>query len=271
MGLVFFLTFNVIGAFLQDIFEIGVEKVTELTDKALNHAHVNSVIHDLVINGIFAGVGSVLSFLPVIVTLFFFLSMLEDSGYIARVAFFMDKLLRKVGLSGFGCSVPAVMSTRTLPSERDRKMTILLTPFMSCTAKLPIYAFFVNAFFPKRGGFIMVGLYLLGIVTGILAAYLFKGTLFRGEAVPFVMELPNYRLPAAKNVAQLLWEKAKDFLQRAFSVILIATVVVWFLQSFDTHMNMVSDAGDSILAGIAGVFAPIMSPVGLADLWLRKA
>ena len=274
MGLVFFLTFNVIGAFLQDIFEMGVEKVTELTDKALNHVHVNSVIHDLIINGIFAGVGSVLSFLPVIVTLFFFLSMLEDSGYIARVAFFMDKLLRKVGLSGrsivplligFGCSVPAVMSTRTLPSERDRKMTILLTPFMSCTAKLPIYAFFVNAFFPKRGGFIMVGLYLLGIVTGILAAYLFKGTLFRGEAVPFVMELPNYRLPAAKNVAQLLWEKAKDFLQRAFSVILIATVVVWFLQSFDTHFNMVNDAGDSILAGIAGVFAPIMSPVGLGD------
>ena len=274
MGLVFFLTFNVIGAFLQDIFEMGVEKVTELTDKALNHVHVNSVIHDLIINGIFAGVGSVLSFLPVIVTLFFFLSMLEDSGYIARVAFFMDKLLRKVGLSGrsivplligFGCSVPAVMSTRTLPSERDRKMTILLTPFMSCTAKLPIYAFFVNAFFLKRGGFIMVGLYLLGIVTGILAAYLFKGTLFRGEAVPFVMELPNYRLPAAKNVAQLLWEKAKDFLQRAFSVILIATVVVWFLQSFDTHFNMVNDAGDSILAGIAGVFAPIMSPVGLGD------
>ena len=274
MGLVFFLTFNVIGAFLQDLFEMGVDKVTELTDKALVHAHVNTVIHDLIIDGIFAGVGSVLSFLPVIVTLFFFLSMLEDSGYIARVAFFMDKLLRKVGLSGrsivplligFGCSVPAVMSTRTLPSERDRKMTILLTPFMSCTAKLPIYAFFVNAFFPKRGGFIMIGLYLLGIVTGILAAYLFKGTLFRGEAVPFVMELPNYRLPAAKNVAQLLWEKAKDFLQRAFTVILIATVVVWFLQSFDTHMNMVSDAGDSILAGIAGVFAPLMRPVGLGD------
>lgn len=274
MGLVFFLTFNVIGAFLQDLFEMGVDKVTELTDKALVHAHVNSVIHDLIIDGIFAGVGSVLSFLPVIVTLFFFLSMLEDSGYIARVAFFMDKLLRKVGLSGrsivplligFGCSVPAVMSTRTLPSERDRKMTILLTPFMSCTAKLPIYAFFVNAFFQKRGGFIMVGLYLLGIVTGILAAYLFKGTLFRGEAVPFVMELPNYRLPAAKNVAQLLWEKAKDFLQRAFTVILIATVVVWFLQSFDTHLNMVSDAGDSILAGIAGIFAPVMSPVGLGD------
>ena len=200
--------------------------------------------------------------------------MLEDSGYIARVAFFMDKLLRKVGLSGrsivplligFGCSVPAVMSTRTLPSERDRKMTILLTPFMSCTAKLPIYAFFVNAFFPKRGGLIMVGLYLLGIFVGILAAYLFKGTIFRGEAVPFVMELPNYRLPAAKNVFQLLWEKAKDFLQRAFSVILIATVVVWFLQSFDMHLNMVDDAEKSILAGIAGVFEPIMRPVGLGD------
>ena len=274
MGLVFFLTFNVIGTFLQDLFEMGVEKLTDAADKALIHANVNSVIHDLVIDGIFAGVGSVLSFLPIIVTLFFFLSMLEDSGYIARVAFFMDKLLRKVGLSGrsivplligFGCSVPAVMSTRTLPSERDRKMTILLTPFMSCTAKLPIYAFFVNAFFPKRGGLIMVGLYLLGIFVGILAAYLFKGTIFRGEAVPFVMELPNYRLPAAKNVFQLLWEKAKDFLQRAFSVILIATVVVWFLQSFDMHLNMVDDAEKSILAGIAGVFEPIMRPVGLGD------
>ena len=274
MGLVFFLTFNVIGAFLQGLFETGVDKLTELTDKALTGAHVNTVIHDLVIDGIFAGVGSVLSFLPIIVTLFFFLSLLEDSGYIARVAFFMDKILRKVGLSGrsivplligFGCSVPAVMSTRTLPSERDRKMTILLTPFMSCTAKLPIYAFFVNAFFPKRGGLIMIGLYLLGIVSGIIAAYIFKGTLFRGEAVPFVMELPNYRLPSAGNVAQLLWEKAKDFLQRAFSVILIATIAVWFLQSFDLKLNMVDDAGDSILAKIAGVFAPIMKPVGLGD------
>ena len=274
MGLVFYLTFNVIGAFLQGLFETGVDKLTELTDKALTSAHVNTVIHDLVIDGIFAGVGSVLSFLPIIVTLFFFLSLLEDSGYIARVAFFMDKILRKVGLSGrsivplligFGCSVPAVMSTRTLPSERDRKMTILLTPFMSCTAKLPIYAFFVNAFFPKRGGLIMIGLYLLGIVSGIIAAYIFKGTLFRGEAVPFVMELPNYRLPSAGNVAQLLWEKAKDFLQRAFSVILIATIAVWFLQSFDLKLNMVDDAGDSILAKIAGVFAPIMKPVGLGD------
>jgi len=274
MGMVFFLTFNVIGAFLQGLFETGVDKLTELTDKALTNAHVNSVIHDLVIDGIFAGVGSVLSFLPIIVTLFFFLSLLEDSGYIARVAFFMDKILRKVGLSGrsivplligFGCSVPAVMSTRTLPSERDRKMTILLTPFMSCTAKLPIYAFFVNAFFPKRGGLIMIGLYLLGIVSGIIAAYIFKGTLFRGEAVPFVMELPNYRLPSAGNVLQLLWEKAKDFLQRAFSVILIATIAVWFLQSFDLKLNMVEDAGDSILAKIAGIFAPVMKPVGLGD------
>ena len=274
MGLVFFLTFNVIGAFLQGLCETGVDKITEITDRALTNANVNSVIHDLVINGIFAGVGSVISFLPVIVTLFFFLSLLEDSGYIARVAFFMDKLLRKVGLSGrsivplligFGCSVPAVMSTRTLPSGRDRKMTILLTPFMSCTAKLPIYAFFVNAFFPKRGGLIMVGLYLLGIVSGIIAAYIFKGTLFRGEAVPFVMELPNYRLPAIGNVVQLLWEKAKDFLQRAFSVILIATVVVWFLQSFDFKLNMVDNAEDSILAGVAGFFAPVMKPIGLGD------
>ena len=274
MALVFFLTFNVIGAWLQELCEMGVEKLTELTDKGLENANVNSVIHDLIIDGIFAGVGSVLSFLPIIVTLFFFLSLLEDSGYIARVAFFMDKLLRKLGLSGrsivplligFGCSVPAVMATRTLPSDRDRRMTILLTPFMSCTAKLPIYAFFVNAFFPKHGGLIMVGLYLLGIIVGILAACLYKGTLFRGEAVPFVMELPNYRLPAPRNVAQLLWEKAKDFLQRAFSVILIATVVVWFLQSFDLHLNMVEDAEDSILASFASIFSPIMKPVGLGD------
>lgn len=274
MGLVFFLTFNVIGAFLQGLCEKGIEALTQAADRGLTNAGVNKVIHDLVIDGIFSGVGSILSFLPIIVTLFFFLSILEDSGYIARVAFFMDKLLRKVGLSGrsivplligFGCSVPAVMSTRTLPSERDRKMTILLTPFMSCTAKLPIYAFFVSAFFPKRGGLIMVGLYLFGILMGIIEALVFKGTLFRGEAVPFVMELPNYRLPSAKNVGQLLWEKAKDFLQRAFSVILIATVVVWFLQSFDGHLNMVSDAGESILAGIAGIFAPLMKPVGLDD------
>ena len=274
MALVFWLTFNVIGAWLQGILEGGVDALTKLVDKALTDAEVNRALHCLIIDGIFAGVGSVLSFLPIIVTLFFFLSMLEDSGYIARVAFFMDKLLRKIGLSGrsivpmligFGCSVPAVMATRTLPSERDRKMTILLTPFMSCTAKLPIYAFFVNAFFPKRGGLIMVGLYLLGILTGILVAFLFKNTLFKGEAVPFVMELPNYRIPGGRNVAQLLWEKAKDFLQRAFSVILIATVVVWFLQSFDWHMNMVNDAEHSILAVIADVFTPVMKPIGLGD------
>ncbi len=274
MAAVFFLTFNVIGAFLQGLFEKGIDSLTAVTDTALTNAHVNPVIHNLIISGIFAGVGSILSFLPVIVTLFFFLSLLEDSGYIARVAFFMDKLLRRIGLSGrsivpmligFGCSVPAVMATRTLPSERDRKMTILLTPFMSCTAKLPIYAFFVNAFFPGRGGLIMVGLYLLGILLGILAAYLYKGTLFKGEAVPFVMELPNYRLPAVQNVAQLLWEKAKDFLQRAFSVILIATIVVWFLQSFDLHLDMVTDAEQSILAKAASIFSPIMTPIGLGD------
>ena len=274
MGLVFFLTFHVIGAWLQGLLETGIDRLTILTDQALTQAGVNSVIHDLVIKGIFSGVGSVLSFLPIIVTLFFFLSLLEDSGYIARVAFFMDKLLRKIGLSGrsivplligFGCSVPAVMSTRTLPSDRDRKMTMLLTPFMSCTAKLPIYAFFVNAFFPKQGALIMIGLYLFGILAGILAACLYKGTIFTGEAVPFVMELPNYRLPAVKNVAQLLWEKAKDFLQRAFSVILIATVVVWFLQSFDLHLNLVGNPENSILAALTGLFAPVMKPIGLGD------
>ncbi len=274
MGLVFWLTFNVVGAWLQEVLEFGIEKLTQVVDKALTAADVNATIHGLIVNGIFAGVGSVLSFLPIIVTLFFFLSLLEDSGYIARVAFVMDKLLRKIGLSGrsivplligFGCTVPAVMSTRTLPSERDRKMTVLLIPFMSCTAKLPIYAFFVNAFFPKRGGFIMVGLYLLGIIIGILAAILYKGTLFRGEAVPFVMELPNYRMPGAKNVSRLLWEKAKDFLQRAFSVILVATIVVWLLQSYDIHFNLVENSKDSMLAAVAGFLAPIMSPIGLGD------
>ncbi|MBO6054318.1 MAG: ferrous iron transport protein B, partial [Oscillospiraceae bacterium] len=237
-------------------------------------AGVNEVIHGLLIDGIFAGVGSVLSFIPIIVTLFLFLSLLEDSGYIARVAFFMDKLLRKIGLSGrsivpmligFGCTVPAVMSTRTLPSERDRKMTILLTPFMSCTAKLPIYAFFVDAFFPSHRGLIMVGLYVLGMAVSILVALLFKGTLFKGEAVPFVMELPNYRMPGLKNVAQLLWEKAKDFLQRAFTVILIATIVIWLLQSFDFHFRLVEDQQTSILAVIAGWLAPLMRPLGLGD------
>ena len=274
MLLVFYLTFNVIGAWLQRLLDLGIGSLTDVVDHALTAGHMNPVLHGLIIDGIFTGVGSVLSFLPIIVTLFFFLSMMEDSGYIARVAFFMDKLLRKIGLSGrsivplligFGCTVPAVMATRTLPSERDRKMTILLTPFMSCTAKLPIYAFFVSAFFPGKGGPIMAGLYITGIVIGILVALLFKGTLFKGEAVPFVMELPNYRLPGAKNVAQLLWEKAKDFLQRAFSVILIATVVIWFLQSFDLRFNMVEDSSKSILAMIAGWIAPLFAPIGLGD------
>ena len=274
MGLVFYLTFNVIGGSLQQLLENGIDALTVLTDSWLTSAGVNPVIHSLVIDGIFSGVGSVLSFLPIVVTLFFFLSLMEDSGYIARVAFFMDKLLRKTGLSGrsivpmligFGCTVPAVMSTRTLPSSRDRKMTILLTPFMSCTAKLPIYAFFVNAFFQQHGLLIMIGLYLLGIITGILITLLFKNTLFKGEAVPFVMELPNYRIPGAKNVAQLLWEKAKDFLTRAFSVILLATMVVWFFQTFDFHLNIVEDSSNSILAHIAGLIAPVLKPVGLGD------
>lgn len=274
MGLVFYLTFNVIGAWMQDVLAAGIESLTGWADKAMTAASVNEVVHGLVIDGIFEGVGSVLSFLPVIVTMFFFLSLLEDSGYIARVAFFMDKLLRKIGLSGrsivpmligFGCTVPAVMSTRTLPSERDRKMTILLTPFMSCTAKLPIYAFFVNAFFPRQGGLIMTGLYLLGILMGILAAIVFKRTMFKGEAVPFVMELPNYRMPSPRNVLQLLWEKAKDFLQRAFSVILVATIVVWFLQSFDFHFNLVEDSHNSILAAAAGLLVPLFKPLGLGD------
>lgn len=274
MGLVFYLTFNVIGAFLQDLLESGIEALTLMVDGLLGAANVNAAIHSLIIDGIFNGIGSVLSFLPIVVTLFFFLSMMEDSGYIARVAFFMDKLLRKIGLSGrsivplligFGCTVPAVMSTRTLPSSRDRKMTILLTPFMSCTAKLPIYAFFVNAFFKDQGGLMMTGLYLLSIVVGIAIAFLFKNTIFKGEAVPFVMELPNYRLPGFKNVTQLLWEKAKDFLSKAFSVILIATIVVWLLQSFDFSFNLVSDPSSSMLAGISGLIAPIFKPLGLND------
>ena len=268
MVLVFYLTFNVIGGGLQKLLELGIDRLSALTDTALTQLHVNPVIHSLVIDGIFTGVGSVL------VTLFFFLSLMEDSGYIARVAFVMDKLLRRIGLSGksivpmligFGCTVPAVMATRTLTSERDRKMTILLTPFMSCTAKLPIYSFFVSVFFPGKGGLIMSGLYLLGILVGIGAAFLYKDTLFRGEPIPFVMELPNYRLPSVKNVGQLLWEKAKDFLQRAFSVILIATVVVWFLQSFDLQLNMVSDSADSILARISGILVPLFAPLGLGD------
>ncbi|MBD5130441.1 MAG: ferrous iron transport protein B [Ruminococcaceae bacterium] len=274
MAAVFLLTFNVIGAFLQNVLEMGIDKLSSAADSLMTSANVNSALHGLVIDGIFGGVGSVLSFLPVVVTLFFFLSIMEDSGYVARVAFFMDKLLRKIGLSGrsivpmligFGCTVPAVMSTRTLPSKRDRKMTILLTPFMSCTAKLPIYAFFISAFFPKNGGLIMTGLYILGIAVGILVALLFKGTLFKGEAVPFVMELPNYRMPGIKNVAQLLWEKAKDFLSKAFSVILIATIAVWFLQSFDWHFDIVSDSAQSIMATVSGWLVPIFAPLGLGD------
>ena len=274
MASVFYLTFNVIGAWLQGLMETGIEVLTALTDQALTAGNVTGVLHDLIINGIFEGVGGVLSFLPIVVTMFFFLSLLEDSGYIARVAFFMDKLLRKIGLSGrsivpmligFGCTVPAVMATRTLPSERDRKMTILLTPFMSCTAKLPIYAFFINAFFPKHGGIVMTGIYLTGILLGILIAFLYKGVLFRGEAVPFVMELPNYRLPSMRSTCQLMWEKAKDFLQKAFSVILIATIVVWFLQSFDPFFNLVEDSSTSIMAYISGILAPLFSPLGLGD------
>ena len=274
MAAVFFLTFNVIGALLQDLLAAGIEQLALHADHAMTAANINEAIHSLVIEGIFEGVGSVLSFLPIIITMFFFLSIMEDSGYIARVAFVMDQLLRKLGLSGrsivpmligFGCTVPAVMSARTLPSERDRKMTILLTPFMSCTAKLPIYAFFVDAFFPGHGGLVMTSLYVLGILCSIIVAFIFKKTLFRGEAVPFVMELPNYRLPRVKNVAQLLWEKSKDFLQRAFSVILIATIVVWFLKSFDFRFNIVTDSRDSILAALASLITPVFIPTGLGD------
>ena len=274
MLLVFYLTFNVIGAGLQSLLDMGITQLTNLTEQAMISANVNSVLRGLVIDGIFAGVGSVLSFLPIIVTLFFFLSLMEDSGYIARVAFVMDKLLRKIGLSGrsivpmligFGCTVPALMSTRTLPSERDRKMTILLTPFMSCSAKLPIYSFLVSAFFPGHGAWIMMGLYLLGIVVGILVALMYRKTLFKGDAVPFVMELPNYRFPGAKNVLQLLWEKSKDFIQRAFTVIFLATICIWFLRSFDIHFNLIQDSKDSILAMIAGIFVPLFKPLGLGD------
>ncbi len=274
MALVFFLTFNVIGAWLQGLLESGIDKLTELVASGLESLNVNPVLQSLVIDGVFTGVGSVLSFLPIIVTLFFFLSLLEDTGYMARVAFVMDKLLRKIGLSGrsivpmligFGCTVPGVMASRTLPSERDRKMTILLTPFMSCTAKLPVYAFFSTVFFPKYSGLVMVGLYFLGIITGILIALLLKNTAFKGEAVPFVMELPNYRMPGLKNVAQLLWEKAKDFLQRAFTIIFLASIIIWFMQTFDAKLNMVTDSHDSILALIAGYIAPIFTPLGFGD------
>lgn len=280
MALVFFLTFGVIGAALSDLLDLGINALTVLTDHALTAANVNEALHSLIIDGIFNGVGSVLSFLPVIVTLFFFLSLLEDSGYMARVAFVMDKLLRKIGLSGrsivpmlvgFGCTVPGVMASRTLPSERDRKMTILLTPFMSCSAKLPIYSFFAAAFFPKYSTLVMIALYFGGILVGILTALLLKGTLFKGEAVPFVMELPNYRLPGMKNVGQLLWEKAKDFLQRAFTVIFVATIVIWFLQSFDLKLNLVTNSADSMLASVAGLIAPIFRPLGFGDFRISTA
>ena len=274
MGLIFWLTFNVIGDVLQGWLESAIEYGTEALGELLTYLQVNDVVHSLVIDGICAGIGSVLSFLPIIILLFFFLSMLEDSGYMARIAFVMDKLLRRIGLSGrsivplligFGCSVPAVMSTRTLPSERDRRLTIMLTPFMSCTAKLPIYAFFCAAFFPHQGGWVMFSLYIIGIMTGLLLALLFKNSLFKGEAVPFVMELPCYRMPGARNVLMLLWDKAKDFLRKAFTIILLATIAIWFLQSFDIHLNLVSDSSDSIMAMLAGWIAPLFSPLGLGD------
>ncbi len=274
MGAVFYLTFNVLGAFLQWLLDLGIGALETITDNALYRAGASEALHGLLIDGIFAGVGSVLSFMPVIVIMFFFLSLLEDSGYIARVAFVMDKLLRRIGLSGrsmvpmligFGCTVPAVMATRTLPSERDRRMTILLTPFMSCSAKMPIYAFFVAAFFPKYKALIMIGLYVLGMAVGVVIAFIYRKTLFKGEAVPFVMELPNYRMPRARNVLHLLWEKAKDFIQRAFSVILIATIVIWVLKSFDTHFTYITNSKDSMLAAISGFIAPVMRPAGLGD------
>ena len=280
MAVIFWLTFHVIGAWLQGLLETGIGLLTEVLDAALTGWNVNSVLHSLIIDGIFNGVGTVLSFIPIIITLFFFLSLLEDSGYMARVAFVMDKLLRKIGLSGrsivpmligFGCTVPGVMAARTLPSERDRKMTILLTPFMSCTAKLPIYAFFTAVFFPDHGALVMIGLYLTGIIVGILVALLSKGTAFKGEAVPFVMELPNYRMPGTRNVLFLLWDKAKDFLQRAFTVIFLATIIVWFLQTFDFRLNVVSDSQNSMLATIAGFITPLLAPLGFGDWRLATA
>ena len=280
MGIVFFLTFNVIGSFLQGILENGVSIVTNYVDTLLTQAQINVALHSLIIDGIFNGVGTVLSFLPIIVTLFFFLSILEDSGYMARVAFIMDKLLRKIGLSGrsivpmligFGCTVPGVMASRTLSSRRDRQMTIILTPFMSSSAKLPIYAFFTSVFFPGKGALVMIFLYIFGILTGIIFALILKGSLFKGEPVPFVMELPNYRMPGAKNVCQLLWEKAKDFLQRAFTVIFVATIVIWFLQTFDLRFNIVTESKDSILAILAGYIAPIFNPLGFGDWRISTA
>ena len=280
MGIVFFLTFNVIGSFLQGILENGVSTVTNYVDALLTQAQINVALHSLIIDGIFNGVGTVLSFLPIIVTLFFFLSILEDSGYMARVAFIMDKLLRKIGLSGrsivpmligFGCTVPGVMASRTLSSRRDRQMTIILTPFMSCSAKLPIYAFFTSVFFPGKGALVMIFLYVFGILTGIIFALILKGSLFKGEPVPFVMELPNYRMPGAKNVCQLLWEKAKDFLQRAFTVIFVATIIIWFLQTFDLRFNIVAESKESILAILAGYITPIFNPLGFGDWRISTA
>ena len=280
MALVFWLTFHVIGAALQGLLETGIDRLTYAVDGLMSAWKVNTVIHSLVIDGIFSGVGSVVSFLPIIVTLFFFLSLLEDSGYMARVAFVMDKLLRKIGLSGrsivpmlvgFGCTVPGVMASRTMPSERDRKMTILLTPFMSCSAKLPIYAFLSAAFFPRYAALVMIGLYFVGIAIGILFALLLKSSAFKGEAVPFVMELPNYRLPGVKNVTQLLWEKSKDFLQRAFTVIFLATIVIWFLQNFSLNLSRVSDSQDSILATLAGILTPLFAPLGFGDWRISTA
>ncbi|ROT88330.1 ferrous iron transport protein B [Gordonibacter urolithinfaciens] len=280
MALVFWLTFNVVGAWLSEMLEAGIGWLTDVVANALAAAQVNEVLQSLVIDGVFNGVGSVVGFLPTIVTLFFFLSLLEDSGYMARVAFVMDKLLRKIGLSGrsivpmlvgFGCTVPAVMAARTLPSERDRKMTIMLTPFMSCSAKLPIYAFFTAAFFPASGAAVMVGLYFGGMAVGVLAALLMRKSLFSGEAVPFVMELPNYRMPSARNVGQLLWEKAKDFLERAFTIIFIATIVIWFLQTFDFGLNVVADSADSMLAVVAGWIAPVFAPLGFDDWRISTA
>ena len=280
MAAVFWLTFHVVGAGLSSLLDIAIGMLTDTVAMAMEAGRVNDVLQSLVIDGIFNGVGSVLSFLPTIVTLFFFLSMLEDSGYMARVAFVMDKLLRKIGLSGrsivpmligFGCTVPGVMASRTLPSERDRKLTILLTPFMSCSAKLPIYAFFTAVFFPGRGAVVMIGLYFIGILVGILTALVMRRFRFKGEAVPFVMELPNYRMPGARNVAQLLWEKAKDFLQRAFTVIFAATILIWFLQTFDLRLNVVTDSQDSILAMAAGVLAPVFAPLGFGDWRISTA
>lgn len=280
MILIFYLTFGLVGKWLSDLLNLGIGAFTNWVDQLLTLAHVNGVVHSLVIDGIFAGVGSVLGFLPTIVTLFFFLSLLEDSGYMARIAFVMDKLLRKIGLSGrsfvpmiigFGCSVPAIMATRTLPSERDRKMTVLLTPFMSCSAKMPIYAFFAAAFFPGKGALVMTILYFTGIVVGIAFAWILDHTTFRGEPVPFVMELPNYRFPSAKSVGRLIWDKAKDFLTRAFTIIFLATIIIWFLQSFDTHLNIVTDSKESILALIGSLIAPIFAPLGFGSWKISTA